>query len=213
MFKTYLSSTIAMDADVSSDNKYLAFAEVNISGTLTQSNIKVISIEKAKNSKEDPIIYAYNADAGNLILNIKYQNKNKLVCLYDHSIHVIENNADKQISDFGNDSKRTFVDIELNNYVVTVSENKSGLFNTNTVVELTNSSNEKKNTYNLSGGVKEIYCYGSRICVNLGLEVHFIDSNGWLIKEYISGQEIRSIVMSDKIAGIIYKDKIEILNL
>ena len=202
-----------MDADVSYDNKYLAFAEVNISGTLTQSNIKIISIEKAKDSKEDPIIYTYNANAGDLIINIKYQNKSKLVCLYDNSIHVIENNVDKEIINFEKDNKVTFTDIELNNHVITVSEDKNGLFNTDTSIELVNSSNEKKNIYNLNSGIKNIYCYGNRICVNLGLEVHFIDTNGWLIKEYTSSQEIRNIVISNQIAGIIYKDKIEIINL
>lgn len=49
LFKTYLSSTLAVDAVISNDNKYLAIAEINTSGTLIQSNIKIISVEKARN--------------------------------------------------------------------------------------------------------------------------------------------------------------------
>lgn len=48
LFKTYLSSTTAIDTSISNDNKYLAIAEINTSGTLIQSNVKVISIEKAR---------------------------------------------------------------------------------------------------------------------------------------------------------------------
>ena len=47
LFKTYLSTSIAIDSDISSDNKYLSFGEVNISGTLVKSDIKVVSVEKA----------------------------------------------------------------------------------------------------------------------------------------------------------------------
>ena len=48
LFKTYLSSTIAIDTTISNDNKYLAIAEINTSGTTIQTNIKIISLEKAR---------------------------------------------------------------------------------------------------------------------------------------------------------------------
>lgn len=48
LFKTYLSSTTAVDAVISNDNRYLAIAEINTSGTLIQSNIRIISVEKAR---------------------------------------------------------------------------------------------------------------------------------------------------------------------
>lgn len=49
LFKTYLSSTIAIDTAISNDNRYLSIAEINTSGTIIQSNIKIISVEKARN--------------------------------------------------------------------------------------------------------------------------------------------------------------------
>ena len=39
LFKTYRSSTTALDATVAPDNKYLAFAEIDTTGTNIQSNI------------------------------------------------------------------------------------------------------------------------------------------------------------------------------
>ena len=69
------------------------------------------------------------------------------------------------------------------------------------------------NAYKFDGVVKELYCSNNKIALNLGSEVHFIDSNGWLIKKYSSAKEIRKIVITDDIAGIVYRDKIEIIKL
>ena len=68
-------------------------------------------------------------------------------------------------------------------------------------------------TYTAESVTKEIITYGNKIALNLGTEVEFINTDGWLIKRYVANQEITKIVMSDNMAGIIYRDKIEIVNL
>lgn len=221
IFRTYLSDTIAVDSGISDDNKYLSYAEVNTSGTLIQSNIKVISIEQAKqksyNNQEgqdtpDSIIYTYKAPADSLILSIKYQNRTKLVCMYDDSIHVIKDKTDKEIAKLDDKGeKATFESIDLNNYIVKTVEENKGLLNTNTTLKIMNTNSLKENIYNFSGVTKELYSCGDKIALNLGSEVHFVDTNGWLIKKYTSGQEIRKIVMSNELAGIVYRNKIEIV--
>ena len=40
--RIYLANTIAVDTSISSDNKYLAFAEISTSSTSTKSNIKIL---------------------------------------------------------------------------------------------------------------------------------------------------------------------------
>lgn len=211
LFK-YMSSTITVDSAISEDNQYLSFAEVNISGTFVQSNIKTLSIEKAKTSPNEANVFTYNADSNSLILNIKYQNNNKLVCMYDESVHVIKNNEDTKVADI-NSSGMTFYSIELNNHLVGTVESTSGLLDTQTSVQIINMDNQNQSTYNFNGVTKELYSYGNKIALNLGSEVHFIETNGWLIKKYTSSQEIRKIVITDEIAGIVYRDKIEIVNL
>ena len=211
LFK-YMSSTITVDSAISEDNQYLSFAEVNISGTFVQSNIKTLSIEKAKTSPNEANVFTYNADSNSLILNIKYQNNNKLVCMYDDSVHVIKNNEDTKVVDI-NSSGMTFYSIELNNHLVGTVESTSGLLDTQTSVQIINMDNQNQSTYNFNGVTKELYSYGNKIALNLGSEVHFIETNGWLIKKYTSSQEIRKIVITDEIAGIVYRDKIEIVNL
>ena len=43
------------------------------------------------------------------------------------------------------------------------------------------------------------------IALNLGTEIEFIDTNGWLIKRYNSSSEVKDIILCDGLAGIIYK--------
>ena len=214
MFKYYMSSTIAVDASISEDNKYVGIAEVNTSGTLIQSNIKILSIAKAKENPTEAIVYTYNAPLNSLVLNIKYQNKNKLVCEYDNEIHVIKDNVDTKLTDINTDQEKiTYYSIDLDNNIVKNVEENASLFATNTAIKIINSTTQKENTYKFEGVIKEMYCSGSKIALNLGSEIHFVDTNGWLIKKYTSNQEVRKIVISNEVAGIIYRNKIELIKL
>lgn len=214
LFRNYLASTIAVDIAISDDNKYLSIAEINTSGTLIQSNIKIISVDKAKEEHSNAIVYTYNAPSNSLVLDIKYQNKTRLVCAYDDSIHVIKDNQDTKIEDIDTTKEKiTFSSIDLDNDILKNIEENSGLFNTTTVVKIVNSTSKKESTYKFEGVIKELYCSNNKIALNLGSEVHFIDTNGWLIKKYTSGKEIRKIVITNDIAGIVYRNKIEIVKL
>lgn len=212
LFKTYLSSTIAIDTSISNDNKYLGIAEISTSGTLIQSNIKIISVEKAQNDPTNSVIYTYNEEINKLITNIEYQDKNKLVILLDDGINVLYEQNEIQSVSFG-DNKTTFAGLELENYVAYTIEKTTGLFNTNTQLILKNILTEKESIYTAEGNIKDIKTSGNKIALNLGSEVHFVNTNGWLVKKYVSEKEIKDIVISNNIAGIVYKDKIEIANL
>lgn len=212
MFKTYLSSTRTADVAISNDNKHLAIAEVDTSGTIIQSNIKIISIDKASSDPTNSLENTYKGEADKLITNIKYQDKNKLVCMYTDSIHIIENNQDTILMNNEN-KKMIFQSIELTNHAVEVEEKSSGLFTADSIVNIINTDNKGTKEYTANSVAKEIYTYGNRIALNLGTEIEFINTDGWLVKRYIANQEITNIVVSDNIAGIIYRDKIEIINL
>ena len=90
---------------------------------------------------------------------------------------------------------------------------KSSLLNSQTSVEIVNINSKKTSTYMLDGVAKEIYSYNDTIAINLGSEVHFISTNGWLKKKYTSSQEIKKIVLGSSCAGIIYRNKIEIIDI
>lgn len=213
LFKTYISYSTAMDVDISQDNKYVSFAEISTEGTQIKSTIKTISIEKARQTQSESIINTYVADMGDLILNIKYQDGNRLLCRYDNKIQVINNDKVSDITTFKEDGKKiNIADIELANHSYRVVE-KSGFLKTETTVEIFNTSNKNVSSYILDGTIKDMYSYNNCFAINIGSEVHFIGTNGWLIKKYTSSQEVRSIVICNNFAGIVYRNKIEIVNL
>lgn len=213
MFKTYLSNSIAMDSDISYDNKYLSFAEVSTEGTILQSMIKTISIQKAQVTPSESIISTITSPSDSTIINLKYQEGNRIICMYDDSIHCIENGEAQELFNLDEEGQKiSFADIELNNFAFRIIE-KSALLSTDSVVEIKNTSTKKEHAYTLDSIVKEVYAYDDSIALNLGSEVHFIGTNGWLIKKYNSSQEVRKIVMSSNFAGIVYRDKIEIIEL
>ena len=210
LFKTIISSTRVVSTSISDDNKYLAIAQVDTSGTMIQSNIKVMSIDDAKNNTDNTIKKEYKGENNDLITNIKYQEKNKLLCMYTDKITEIK--TVETIQEF-KDKKISFASIELSNASITIEEKSSGLFTADSVVNIINSDNKSTSLYTAELVTKEIYTTGNIIALNLGAEVEFINTSGWLVKRYTAEQEITSIVISNSIAGIVYRDKIEIINL
>lgn len=212
LFKTYLSSTRTVDVSISNDNKYLAIAEIDTSGTLIQSSVRIMSIEKATTDPTNSLVKTFKGEGDKLIVNVEYQEKNKLVCMYTDSIHVIENENDSEL--INNNSKKVlFEAIELSNTAISIEEQSSGLFTANSVINIIDINSKDTKKYTVDSVTKEIYTYGNMIALNLGTEVEIINTSAMLVKRYIANQEITKIVMSDNIAGIVYREKIEIINL
>ena len=212
MFTTFMATTRSVDVSISNDNKYLAIAEVDTSGTMVQSYIRIISVDKAEQDPTNSTENTYTSEAGKLITDVKYQDRNRLVCMYTDSITEIENDQETTLVD-SSDKQITFQSVELENNMCYIEEKSSGLFTADSVVNIVNIDSKETKQYTVNYVAREIYTNGSIIALNLGTEIEFINTGGWLVKRYVSNQEITSIVVSDSIAGIIYRDKIEIINL
>ena len=209
--KSYLSNTRIVDVSLSDDNKYVAFAEMDTTGALIQSNIKIISIEKAKENAEEAIIYTYNAKTSQMIVKIKYQSKGNLICVYDNSVETINNQVNTEILPI--DKKISLISGDLKNSIVYITEEQTGLFSSTSTATIINTSSNHKTVYNFDEVAKELYTKDNIIGINIGNEIYFIDTNGLLIKKYTSNQEITNVMISDNFAIIIYKDRIEVVNL
>lgn len=211
LFKSFLSKTMAVDAEISNDNKYLAIAEIDTSGSFVQSNVKILSMEKAQTDPENSTEYIYPAESDEILIALEYQDNDKLICMYDDSIHVIENNTDTKLVDIS-DNKNTFADIGLDNHIVEVVEKSSGLF-ADVDVEITEINTNKKSMYTVESAINSLKAKSNVIAINLGTEIHFIDTNGWLIKKYNSTMEAKDILLGTNNAAIVFSDKIEIVNI
>jgi len=147
-----------------------------------------------------------------LLTNIKYHDKNNLLCLTNENIYLLN------ISDFTDnhvmkiEKNYEFVDINLKNNLI-YSYNNYSNFSNISYVNILNPQNNSKNIYEFKGSIKSIYSNEQKIAINTGSEIHFIGLNGWLIKKYDSYNEIKNIILGDSIAGIIYKDKIKIIEI
>ena len=213
LFNNILSTTRVVSTSLSNDNKYLALAEIDTSGTQIQSSIKVMSIEEGKNNPSNSIKKVYNSEKGDLITEIKYQEKDKLLCMYTDKIDVIKTDETTETISENKDKKVSFTSISLSNSAVMLEEKSSGLFTADSIVSIINPDNKNISTYTTEAVTKEIYTYDNIIGLNLGAEVEFINTSGWLVKKYTAEQEITNIVLSNSMAGIVYRDKIELINL
>ena len=212
IFKTNLVTSRVVDVSISQDSQYLAIAEVDISGILTKSTIQIVSIELAQTKPAEAIVYKYEVPEGKLIINVEYQEKQKLICMYNDSIEVHKKQKSSELFGFEN-RKTTFMTIELNNRIAILEEKTTGEYTSDTYVNIINPENKREIQYITNGVVKSLHTSNKRIAINTGSELHIISTNGFLIKKYISSTEINDIVMTDSLVGVIYRDKIQIINL
>ena len=211
-FKTFLSNTVATDVDISKDNKFLSFCEIDISGTILKSVVKTISIEKAKQEPTNSIIYTYELPSDMLVTNLEYHDHNELLCMCNEKVYSLKNGGMSLISNI-EQNNITFAGIKLSKSYFKIVENNYGVNNQTSNVEIFNTSNRNNYVYTINGIAKEVYSQDGVIAVNLGQEVYFINETGWLIKKYTSSKEVKKIVISSNIAAIIYRNKIEFLSL
>ena len=213
LFKTFYATNRVADISLSNDNKYLAVAEIDTAGTIIKSNIQIISIEAASNNPDNSIVKKIEGQNNDLISNIKYQEKNKLICMYTDRIDSISEDGNIETLYKSEDKKVTFMDINMQNSIIAIEEKSSGLFTADSNVSIINTDNKSVINYTVDSVTKEIYTGNNIIGLNLGTEMEFINTNGWLVKRYIGSQEITKVVLSNSIAGIVYRDRIEIINL
>lgn len=208
LFTTYLPTTYALDMEISKDNKYLAIAEANSAGTVIQTDVKIVSIENAKTNPKNAFIATYEMNSNEIIINLKYQDKNQLIAMYDTKIVELGEET-KTISNI--DSNTIFADIDLDNYSLKID--KGGIIKNNYYAKITNLSNLKETTYELMNLPKTVHVKDHIIAVNYGSEVEIINVYGWLIKKYKSQQDIKDIVISSQCVGVVYKDKVELIHI
>lgn len=156
--------------------------------------------------KKKILLYIHGTNTnGDLIVNIKYQNKDELICAYDNHIEAIKDGVSSNISDF---SQEETLFADLNNKIVKIIKINSQIY----LEVINNSQAQNVKEYEISEP-KEIYVSDNVIAINLGSEVLFYNNSGWLIKRYNANQEINKIVVCDNLAGIVYNDKIELVSL
>lgn len=212
LFKTHIPNNTVIDSTISSDNRYLSFAEIDTSQTIVQSSVKTISIKEATDYPTNSLVYTYTMPSDSLITNLKYQGSKNLICMCDDGINLLSEGKTEQLIDLTDESKKyAFAGINLTNSIYTLEESAEGISNQSTSMAFLNTGTKKYSSYKINGIAKGTASSADNIAINLGTEVYFVSSRGWLKKIYIAEQEVRDVVVSDRIAVIIFRDKMEIL--
>lgn len=211
VFKTNLASARVVDVSMSQDSKYLAIAEIDLSGIIIQSSIQVVSMELAKTNPNTAMLYKFDAPTDKMIMNIEYQEQNKLICMYSDGIECLEEQNSTNLVNF-DDKKISFMTIELSNRIAVVDEISTGGYVADTDVQIINPTTKSERHYIADNIAKSIKTSNNKIAINFGTELHIINKNGILLKKYLSDTEINDIVMTDALVGIVYKDRIKIIN-
>ena len=212
LFRSYLSTCYVVCTDISPNNKYLAIGEVDYSGTIIKSNVKILSVDNAQKDPEKSIVYTYESDNGQIITNMNYQNKDFVLCMFNSYVQKVTLQSNERLYDITEND--LFVDINLNDNIAVVDKQSSGLFSYEYEVIMKNTNNKSESLYILDSDLpRTIATSGNNVALNLGNEVQIVNTNGWLLKRYTSSKQIKEIVVGDSIAGIIYKNKIEIVDL
>ena len=132
--------------------------------------------------------------------------------MYNDTIDMLEDGKSTTLVDL-QQNKITYSSIELNNVLTYIEEKPTGEHTSNSYVWILNPAHKTTKKYVAEKVAKEIYSYENVIGLNFGGELYVINKNGWLIKKYVAKQEINSVIMSNKIVGIVYRDKIEIMDI
>ena len=211
-FRNYISDNYAVCASISTNNKYLAIGEINYAGAVIKSIVKIISVELAQSSPKESMIYTYESENGEIITNINYQDKDKAVCMFTTYVQLVGIDSDDRLYDVSDSD--VFLDTNLKNGIAVIEKQSSGLFSFEYEVVIKNIDSKTDRLYILNSDLpKSMIVSGNKIGLNLGNEVQIINSNGWLVKKYNSSKQIKSLILGDTIAGIVYKNRIEILDL
>lgn len=206
LFKTYLPSTYAMCTEISNTNNYLAIGEVDYSGTVIKSNIRIIDTKTAKTT------YEFNSPENEILTNIVFGNDDKAICSFSGSIYQIDSNTYKKLCDITDEC--SFVNINMKNILAVIERESSGLFSYEYKLKLKQIDSSNENIYFLNNGLpKTTVADGNFIALNYGSQVFIVNKNGSLKKSYISSQQIKDLIIGSHVCGIAYKDKIEIIAL
>lgn len=212
LFRSYLSTNYAICTAVSTNNKYLAIGEIDYSGTIIKSYVKVISIDLAQTDAENSTVYTYEAENGEIVTDINYQDKENAICMFDSYVQKVGLDSNERLYEITDED--VFVDINLKDGYTVINKQSSGLFQYEYEMKIKDTNSKSESLYILNNDLpKSMGTSDNKMALNLGNEVQIVDTNGWLLKKYTSTKQIDKIVLGDSIAGVVYKNKIEIIDL
>lgn len=209
LFTYYLFSAYGVCTSISTNNSYLAIGEIDYSGTVIKSYVKIISIELAQTDADNSIVYKKEI-TDNIITNIQYFDKENAICMLTDSVIKVSPKDSTEL--FKADENTLFLDINLENNISLIEKQSSGLFSYDYELKFIKTNSNDEHLYILNKLPKQLVANYKAIALNYGNSVDIINKSGWLEKTYTSTQQIKDLIVGNNIVGIVFKDKIEIID-
>lgn len=209
LFNHYLSRTYVIDSDISKDEKYIAIGEIDYTGASPKSKVKILSIDNAQNNKDKAIVYTYNGENGDIITDLNYQEKDRVLCMFDSYVLSVTPKGHNKVYEINDNT--LFTDVNLKNQYVKIEKESAKIFKSEYRMKISEVDKKKEKLYALEGNVKMLKTSDNMIAIVSSTNIEFVKKNGWLSKKYVGSKEIKDLCISDKIAAIIYKDRIDIV--
>ena len=211
LFRYFLSNSYVPTISISNNNKYLAIGEIDYKGTIISSTVKILSIDLAQKEPDNAIINSYKSDNNAIILDIVYDD-NYATCRFDKYVQRVDEKTDERILDITDDY--LFLDIGLDKNLTFISKEQSGVFSFQYGLTIEDRKSKFQHLYIIDKDVpKSMVVRGDNIVLNFGDDIKVISKGGKLLKEFKSATEVKDMVLADGILGIIYQNKIDIVNL
>ncbi len=207
--KSYSRKNSVICSEISNNNEYLAIGQIYYSGTIIKSTVKLISIKEVMNNSKNSIVNTYESESSKILNNIKFNDKNEAICMFDTYIQKLTAQTDERLYTLTDDD--IFVDINLGNNIIIVKKETSGLFSYKYQMDIKNTIRKTNKIYILDNELpKRIDIFSKFVCIKLINELKIVGDNGWLIRSYKYKNEIQNIVIGENIIGIVYNNKVEI---
>ena len=211
LFRYFLSNSYVPTISISNNNKYLAIGEIDYKGTIISSTVKILSIDLAQKEPDNAIINSYKSDNNAIILDIVYDD-NYATCRFDKYVQRVDEKTNERILDITDDY--LFLDIGLDKNLTFISKEQSGVFSFQYGLTIEDRKSKFQHLYIIDKDVpKSMVVRGDDIVLNFGDDIKVISKGGKLLKEFKSATEVKDMVLGDGILGIIYQNKIDIVNL
>lgn len=211
LFTNYLASTYAIDVAISNDNKTLAIAEVDASGINVVSRIKLVDIKEASENN----IKKYNLDNDELITDIEFGENNDLIFLSDMNVGLLDNDEIKYMINL-EEENILFADITNKKNIVTIKNEKTGLFDSNVQVciydyHLLN----EPHIYEIEDVPNDIRCLKNIIAVDMGDKIIFLNNSGNFVKKCEYHGQLKDIQLfnNGNTAVLIFRDTAEFVKI
>ena len=211
LFRYFLSNSYVPTISISNNNKYLAIGEIDYKGSIISSTVKILSIDLAQKEPDNAIINSYKSDNNAIILDIVYDD-NYATCRFDKYVQRVDEKTNERILDITDDY--LFLDIGLDKNITFISKEQSGVFSFQYGLTIEDRKSKFQHLYIIDKDVpKSMVVRGDNIVLNFGDDIKVISKGGKLLKEFKSATEVKDMVLGDGILGIIYQNKIDIVNL